>query len=265
MTHPFEIKLETTLPATPEQVWEAIATGPGVDSWFMGRNEIEPREGGTASMDTGGHREQALVTAYDPGKRLATRTAPGPDGRFMAFEYLLEGREGGSTVLRVVHSGLLGDDWENEYDALRRGWPFHLNTLREYLAHFPGRTAVPVFGMAPAAGRTPEDVQALLADALSLTAPVTIGARAEGGPVALPLVDGEVVWADGERFGVRTADALYTFHHGSGLALMFHHLFAPPAGPAEAETEAAAEQAWQQWLTHAIHTDTTDTSDTSNN
>ncbi|MET7528070.1 hypothetical protein ABZS62_38215, partial [Streptomyces sp900116325] len=46
MTHPFEIGQETTLPASPEEVWEAITTGPGIDSWFMGRNEVEPREGG---------------------------------------------------------------------------------------------------------------------------------------------------------------------------------------------------------------------------
>jgi hypothetical protein len=31
-------------------VWEAIATGPGLDSWFMGRNEVEPREGGTVRI-----------------------------------------------------------------------------------------------------------------------------------------------------------------------------------------------------------------------
>ncbi|ACU70036.1 Activator of Hsp90 ATPase 1 family protein [Catenulispora acidiphila DSM 44928] len=246
MTHPFEIELETTLPATPEQVWDAIATGPGVDSWFMGRNEIEAREGGTAAMDTGGYREEAVVTAYDPGKRLATRTSPDADGRFMAFEYLLEGREGGSTVLRVVHSGMLGDDWENEYDALRRGWPFHLHTLHEYLAHFPGRTAFPVFGMAPTGDGPSQDVQALLAGALSLTAPVTTGSRVDGGPSAAPVVGGEVVWADSERFGVRSADALYTFHHGSGVALMFHHLFAP------AESEAASEEAWQHWLTATV-------------
>ena len=39
MTHPFESEFETALSASPEQVWEAIATGPGLDSWFMGRNE----------------------------------------------------------------------------------------------------------------------------------------------------------------------------------------------------------------------------------
>ena len=54
MTHPFEVSQEIELDATPEQVWEAIATGPGIDSWFMGRNEIEPREGGRAGPDHAG-------------------------------------------------------------------------------------------------------------------------------------------------------------------------------------------------------------------
>ena len=241
MTHPFEIELETTLPASPEQVWEAIATGPGIDSWFMGRNEVEAREGGVAAMDTGGHREEAVITAYEPGKRIATRTSTGEDGRFMAFEYLIEGRGRGSTVLRVVHSGLLGDDWQDEYDALRRGWPFHLHTLREYLAHFPGRAGVPVFAVAPAGGKSQQEVRAALVRGLSLPAPVDVGARVHAEPAGLAPLDGEVVWADEERTEVRTADGIYTFHHGSGVALMFHHLFGP-------DTERA-EAAWQQWLT----------------
>ncbi|MFC1406501.1 MULTISPECIES: SRPBCC domain-containing protein [Streptacidiphilus] len=241
MTHPFEIEQETTLPATPEQVWEAIATGPGIDSWFMGRNEVEPREGGTAAMDVGGQREEAVITAYDPGKRLATRTPTSGDGRFMAFEYLIEGRDGGSTVLRVVHSGMLGDDWQDEYDALRRGWPFHLHSLREYLAHFPGRTAVPVFAVAPSGERSAQQTRSALARALSLPEPVVVGARAHAEIADLPPLDGEVVWADDERFEVRGSDAILTFHHGSGMVLMFHHLFGPDTDGAEA--------AWQHWLT----------------
>lgn len=240
MTHPFEIELETTLPASPEQVWEAIATGPGIDSWFMGRNEVEAREGGTTSMDTGGHREEALITAYEPGKRFAARTPAAEDGRFMAFEYLIEGRDGGSTVLRIVHSGLLGDDWQDEYDALRRGWPFHLGTLRQYLTHFPGRTAVPVFAAAPTGQWSPQDVRAALARGLSLPVPVAVGARAYAEPADLPPLDGEVVWADDERFEIRTADGIYTFHHGPGIVLTFHHLFG-------ADTDGA-EDAWQRWL-----------------
>ncbi|MFB6892459.1 SRPBCC domain-containing protein [Kitasatospora sp. NPDC056327] len=242
MTHPFEIELETVLPASPDEVWAAIATGPGLDSWFMGRNELDPREGGTAAMEIGGHREEAVITAHEPGKRLATRTATAEDGRFMAFEYLIEGRDGGATVLRVVHSGLLGDDWEDEYDALRRGWPFHLHTLHEYLAHFPGRTAVPVFAVAPVPGRTAADLRETLARALALPLPPAVGARLRAEPEGLPPLDGEVVWADEERFGVRTGDALCTFHHGGGVVLLFHHLFAPGA------EGAGAGAAWQRWL-----------------
>ncbi|MFD3915368.1 SRPBCC domain-containing protein [Streptomyces sp. NPDC058603] len=241
MTHPFEIELETVLPASPEQVWEAIATGPGIDSWFMGRNEVESREGGIAAMSTGGHREEAVITAYEPGERLATRTPAAEDGRFMAFEYLIEGRDGAGTVLRVVHSGLLGDDWQDEYDALRRGWPFHLHTLREYLTYFPGRIGVPVFAVAPTGGRPEREIRAALTRGLSLPDSVVVGARVRAEPAGLPPLDGEVVWSDDERVEVRTADGLYTFHHGSGVALMFHHLFGP-------DTEHA-EAAWQRWLT----------------
>ena len=59
MAHPFELKYEIEVDASPKEVWEAIATGPGVDSWFMGRNEIEPREGGTTRMDFGGARPRS--------------------------------------------------------------------------------------------------------------------------------------------------------------------------------------------------------------
>ncbi|WP_067679799.1 SRPBCC family protein [Nocardia miyunensis] len=243
MTHPFEIELETSLAASPQQVWEAIATGPGIDSWFMGRNEVEPREGGVAAMDTGGRREEATITAYEPGKRFATRTAPAEDGRFMAFEYLIEGREGGSTVLRVVHSGMLGDDWQDEYDALRRGWPFHLHTLREYLTHFPGRTGVPVFAVAN--GGSVAQVREAFRRGLSLQEQVRVGMRAHAEPTDLPPLDGVVVWADDERLAIRSVDGLYTLHHGpTGLALLLHHLFGPDV--------AGAEPAWQRWLTDVL-------------
>ena len=256
MTHPFEIELEAILPASPQEVWDAIATGPGIDSWFMGRNEVEPHEGGTAAMDTGGQRAEAVVTAYEPGKRFATRTAAAPDGQFMAFEYLIEGRERSSTMLRVVHSGMLGDDWQDEYDALRRGWPFHLHTLREYLTFFPGRAGVPVFAMAQTGDRPVTEVRAALTEALALPALVTVGAQAHAEPAGLPPLDGEVTWADDERFAIRAADGLYTFHGFSGIVLMFHHLFAPDTtadNATDTATAAAtdtdtAEAAWQRWL-----------------
>jgi uncharacterized protein YndB with AHSA1/START domain len=103
--HEFEIRDEITLAATPEQVWDAIATGPGLDSWFMGHSEIEPREGGTNRLEMPGYAQESTITAWQPGRHLAFR-GDSPDGTFMASEFLIEGRDGGSSVLRAVQNGL---------------------------------------------------------------------------------------------------------------------------------------------------------------
>jgi hypothetical protein len=45
----------------------------------MGRNQVEPREGGRTSMTIGEHTEEAVVTAWEPGRRFAYR-GESPDG-----------------------------------------------------------------------------------------------------------------------------------------------------------------------------------------
>ncbi|HEX2356421.1 MAG TPA: SRPBCC domain-containing protein [Micromonosporaceae bacterium] len=141
MPREFEVREAIELEATPEQVWEAIATGPGLDSWFMGSNQVEPGVGGRVRLTLGGQTSEATVTAWDPPHRLAYEGDRNPDGSFMAFEYIVEGRAGGSAVLRLVHSGFLGDDWQEEYDALSVGDGMYLRKLAVYLEHFAGRTA----------------------------------------------------------------------------------------------------------------------------
>ena len=42
MGRPFENRSEAEVPASPDEVWAAIASGPGIDSWFMGRSEVRP-------------------------------------------------------------------------------------------------------------------------------------------------------------------------------------------------------------------------------
>ncbi|GAA2603204.1 SRPBCC domain-containing protein [Dactylosporangium fulvum] len=242
--HEFELTHDITLEATPEQVWDAIATGPGIDSWFMGRNEVEPREGGTASMTMFGGTSGATITGWEPGRRFAYRGTPGEDGAYMAFEYLIEGRDGGSTALRLVHSGILTGDWESEYDALKKGNPLYLRSLAQYLEHFPGRTAVPVtvFG-----GQLPdqETVWAKLTTAVGLAKDV-----GEGDKVHFTLggerVDGVVDTVLEPSFlGVRTDDALLRFVGRGGVIVTGHHVFAD-VDPAE------AEQAWSEWLAKAM-------------
>jgi uncharacterized protein YndB with AHSA1/START domain len=244
MPHEFEIRTEVELDATPEQVWEAIATGPGIDSWFMGRNQVEPYEGGKARMAIGDMASEATVTAWEPPRRYADRTAASEDGSFMAFEYLVEGRGGGPTVLRLVNSGIFGgDDWDAEYDALTRGWEMYLRTLAHYLTYFPGRTATPITAWGPQQDDE-EQVWEGLKRGLGLTGTVTEGDRARFTLEGSTPVEGVVDAVDHPGFlGVRTSDALYRFGGRGGRVGVGHHLFA------DGVDEERTEQAWQTWLT----------------
>ncbi|MGC5014935.1 SRPBCC family protein [Streptosporangium sp. DT93] len=209
MTHPFELNQAIELAATPEQVWDAIATGPGVDSWFMGRTEIGTSVGDPASLTMMGNVGRSTITAYEPGARFAVRGEETSDGRFMATEYLIEGRAGGATTLRIVQSGMLGDDWETEFEALKAGWPLYLETLRQYLAHFTGRTPSVTTVLRPGAGG---------ADALWKTVTEALGTTpdvAEGDEVRLPDGSAGVVYHAilPVGLGVRTREGLYRFVH----------------------------------------------------
>ncbi|GAA2593193.1 SRPBCC domain-containing protein [Actinomadura fulvescens] len=245
MGHEFELQKEITLAANPEDVWDAIATGPGVDAWFMGRSEIEPREGGATRFTMAGQTETSTITGWEPAKRFAHRTEPGEDGAFMAIEYLIEGRDGGGTVLRLVHSGVLGGDWENEFEAMKTGWDMYLHTLGQYLLHFRGRSAGTVSAFRP--GVSEDGFWAALKTRLGLGSTVAEGDRVSLSVEGLDPIEGVVDYADLPSFlGVRTNDALYRFiysgaHRGS-VALLGHHLFAPGLDSGQ------AEKTWQGWL-----------------
>ncbi len=242
MAHEFELEFEIEVDATPEEVWQAIATGPGIDSWFMGKNEFEPTVGGVARTIFPGFTLEATVTASDPPKRLAQRTAEGPDGSVHAFEFLIEGREKGTTVIRWVHSGFLGDDWEAEYKGLREGDPMYLDKLAQYLRHFRGRTATPVGAFGP---RVPDREHAweVFRRGLGLPGPVQLGDRVRLTPTGFDPIEGVVDYLSPSFLGVRSSDALYRFIYGyDGTVVVGHHLFRD-GGDRQRE-----EAAWGSWL-----------------
>ncbi|WP_433208597.1 SRPBCC family protein [Dactylosporangium sp. CS-047395] len=239
-SHEFELTHDIDLPASPEQVWQAIATGPGIDSWFMGRNEVEPRLGGRTRMVLPMAEAGGTITGYEPNRRFAFRSDADESGAFMAFEYLIEGRDGGSTTLRMVHSGILTGNWEEEYDALKKGNPLYLRSLAQYLEHFPGRVGVPVAAFGP---QQPDQdtVWAGLTSALHLSKDVQ-----EGDAVRLTFAGQEVsgvvdTAVEPSFLGVRTGDALLRFVGRGGFVMTGHHLYS------EIDREAA-EAAWTAWL-----------------
>jgi uncharacterized protein YndB with AHSA1/START domain len=235
MGRDFEAVDELHVAATPDEVWAAIATGPGIDSWFMGRNDVDP--GQTVRQAFGGYEPAYPVTVWEPGKRLAYGGDRGPDGRFVAFEFLIEGRDHGSTVLRVVNSGFLpGDDWADEFEAMTKGGALFMNTLATYLDNFAGRFATPVTAFGPMITDWPR-TRAKLFEAIGRT-----GDRVRFTPDGLPPVDGVVYFENEDVLGIRADDALYRFMRGfRGPVMACHHIFSDTS-------QEAAEKAWVDWL-----------------
>src|ERR1700749_4607288 len=178
MVRPFENRSEAEVPPSPDEVWAAIASGPGIDSWFMGRSEVQPGPDGTVRTVFGEYAPELGVTVWDPARRFAYRSGVAPDGRFIAYEFLIEGRAGSSTVLRTVTSGFLpGEDWAEEFEAMTLGTELYFRTLAEYLTYFAGRFArqVAAFGLE---GTDWVRDPALICSALGLPEAPKPGARA---------------------------------------------------------------------------------------
>jgi uncharacterized protein YndB with AHSA1/START domain len=63
------------LPATPEEVWEAV-TG-GISGWFGAQADLRPERGARATFRWPDGRERgAVVEAVDPGRLVAFRWLP---------------------------------------------------------------------------------------------------------------------------------------------------------------------------------------------
>jgi uncharacterized protein YndB with AHSA1/START domain len=141
-----EHRMERTyeVAATPEQVWDAIATADGISAWMV-PTRLDPQIGGAVSFDVG-FWSHGIVTDYTPPSRFAY-AEPWPIADHMptadhdlssltpiATEFLIESASGGSSVIRVVSSAYgSGADWENEFFAdMVEGWVELLDKLAAY-------------------------------------------------------------------------------------------------------------------------------------
>jgi uncharacterized protein YndB with AHSA1/START domain len=240
MGHPFEVVAEATVNATPDQVWDAIASSTGMDGWFMGDNEVEPRLGGEVETRLPGFSMRSTITTFEPPNRFVTSSPTSDEGRFDVFSFEIEGRAGASTRIRLVHSGFLPqDDWELEYDALRNGDPAYLAKLVEYVEHFRGRQAVPITLWGGQVSK--ERAWAEFTKAIGVGPAPKVGDAAPFRAAGLPDLDGEVDYVTRDFLGFRTADGMYRFIHGMGTIAIGHHLFEPV-------DRAATEAAWQAWI-----------------
>jgi uncharacterized protein YndB with AHSA1/START domain len=234
------------LDASPEQVWDAIATGPGISAWFV-PHEVEPREGGAVAAKFGsGFDVTGRVRAWEPGKRFVYGSAEPPEqGADYAFEFLVEGRDGGGTVLRFVQSGFTDEGWEQEYDSFDKGWDLFFLNLRAYLEHFAGQPVRNALAMGYTPGRAAE-IWPRLHGALGLAGHPAVGDEVTLRPAGPESITGVVDVATPEFLGVRSAHGLHRIgaegDAGCGVSA-YHYFYDEPVD------DEAITAAWQEWLT----------------
>jgi uncharacterized protein YndB with AHSA1/START domain len=144
------VELEFLVPGAPEQVWRAIATGPGLSAWFT-TTTVDERVGGKIQFDFGEHASSpGTVTRWEPPSCFAyeehgwSEKAPP-----IATECFVESRSGGRCVVRLVHSLFTtSDTWDAEIEGFESGWPGFFEVLRIYLRDFPDQRAAVARAMA---------------------------------------------------------------------------------------------------------------------
>jgi uncharacterized protein YndB with AHSA1/START domain len=190
------VQVEVEVPGTPEEVWRAIATGPGISAWFVPA-EFEERDGKPVAvkLDFGpGMESRSAVTAWEPPRMYAAESSGWlPGSPPIADQWSVEARGGGICVVRVVHSLFAStDDWDSQLEGTESGWPAFFRILRIYLTHFRGQRSAMMQWMAPAAGTETQAWETLTA-ALGLKG-VSVGQRWSA-PASAPALGGVLEYA----------------------------------------------------------------------
>lgn len=253
------IDLSIEVPGTPEEVWRAIATGPGISSWFV-PHEVEEHEGGHVTVDFGDVGSgTATVTAWEPPHRVVIDGTDQPGG--LAYEWLVEaapgtGGDGGSCIVRLVNSGFgAGGEWDDQFDGMAEGWRIFLENLRLHLTHFAGRPARAVIPTVMVDGPNREAWQRLCT-ALGVDADAAEGDTVRTGADAPPLAGRLAAVIDRP---LAIARLLVLDEPAPGTAFLavegegdqvavsaYQYLREPSTDPAE------ATRRWTAWLTGAL-------------
>jgi uncharacterized protein YndB with AHSA1/START domain len=248
------IQVEIEVPGTVQEVWEAIATGPGISAWFVPAEFEE--EGGkpvALKLDFGPAMEaRNVVTAWHP-PRMFSREGAGwaPGSPPIATEFSVEARAGGVCVVRVVQSLFSStDDWDGQLTGAEEGWPGIFRILRLYLTHFRGSHSAIAKVMALVPG-TAAEAWATLTAALGLNG-VGDGQRWTA-PDGVPALGGVVEFISESPFGALLRldkpgpgiAALGTIEFGDTVmaALTLYRYGDQAAGTVARETPL-----WQAWM-----------------
>lgn len=245
------IELEIEVPGRAEAVWRAVATGPGISSWYV-PHTVEERAGGAGTASFGPEPEMQItgrVAVWEPPRRVVFDGGEGVDG--LAFEWIVEPRGDDSCAVRLVNSGFgTGPKHDAQREGMTEGWRLFMLNLRLHLEQFAGRTATAVLPMALWAGPR-EAAWEALSSGLGIPAAPAVGDRIEVTATDAPELAGTVVDVD-PRWVALIVDrpapgTAFLAVEGDGEAVtvsIWSYLY----GPDGAAAAARDDPCWRQWL-----------------
>ena len=249
------VEMEVLVPGSPEEVWRAVATGPGYAAWFI-KATIEERVGGELEFQFGPDmKSTGQVTFWEPPHAFGYIERGWADGAPpVATEITITSRSGGQCVLRMVHSLFASsDDWDDQLEGFEGGWPSFFEVLRVYLAHFAGMPAAPAGAMVMGVREEPLAVWVRLTDALGFAgANVGESRTTSPHPEALTGTVEHIVQNPKSRYIMLRLQAptpgvaLWGIHaakSGVNVSASFFFYGAKAAGQA-----AASEPLWRTWF-----------------
>lgn len=248
------VEMDLLVPGTPEQVWQAMASGRGNAAWFT-KAYVEEKVGGAFRFEFGeGVTTSGTVTTWEPPHRFGYVEMEWAEGAPpVATEITITARAGGKCRIRMVHSLFASsDDWDDQVEGFESGWPGFFEVLRVYLANFAGMNAASFMAVTTTnADHLP--TWARLLDSLKLAA-ANVGEHRAGAIAPEPLSGVvEHVHQDArQRYILLRLDGrspgivlVGTYDKGAGtnVSVCRYHY----ADDADAAV-AASEPRWREWL-----------------
>lgn len=254
------VQVEVEVPGTPEEVWQAIATGPGISSWFV-PTEFEEKDGKpvAVTMNFGpGLVPRSTVTVWDAPHTYVLQGEAWGGAPPVAIEWSVEARAGGKCIVRVVNSLFAStEDWDDHLSSTGQGWPGFFRTLRIYLTYFRGQPSAIMQFVAPVAGTEAEAWNALTT-ALGVNG-INVG-QPWTAPAGVPAVGGILEYITENPYDALLrmdtpgpgVAALGAYNYGQSMvALNFYHY-----GDQAAATVARETPMWQAWIDERFPTPT---------
>jgi len=99
------IRKEIVLPATREDVWEALTEPERLEDWFANEVEVDLQPGGDVSFRwSNGEERHATVTEVEPQRRLAFEWDGGTDEERGEVEFTLDDDVDGTRLVVIESS-----------------------------------------------------------------------------------------------------------------------------------------------------------------